>query len=147
PYATLAQAFQGLIRQLLVTRDEELARWRVALLEALGANGRLVVELVPELALLIGPQPPVPEMPPREAEHRFLASVGGFLGVFARRAHPLVLFLDDLQWLDAATLQVLVSLLTRLHNGALLVLGAYRDTEVDPAHPVQRLVASVRQAG
>src|SRR5262249_48171078 len=73
PYATLAQAFQGLIRQLLVTRDEELARWRVALLEALGANGRLVVELVPELALLIGPQPPVPEMPPREAEHRFLA--------------------------------------------------------------------------
>src|SRR5262249_8150116 len=147
PYATLAQAFHGLIRQLLVKGDEDLASWRAALREALGVNGRLVVELVPELELLIGPQPPVPELPPREAENRFLASVGGFLGVFARREHPLVLFLDDLQWLDAATLQVLVSLLTRLHSGSFLAIGAYRDNEVGPAHPLRRLVESVRQAG
>src|SRR5262249_52495456 len=147
PYATLAQAFQGLIRQLLVTRDEELAHWRAAICEALGANGRLVVDLVPELALLIGPQPSVPELPPREAENRFLASLGGFLGVFARREHPLVLFLDDLQWLDAATLQFLVSIMTRLHSGSFLAIGAYRDNEVGPAHPLRRLVESVRQAG
>src|SRR5262249_53048471 len=118
-----------------------------AILEALGANGRLVVDLVPELALLIGPQPPVPEMPPREAENRFLASLGGFLGVFARREHPLVLFLDDLQWLDAAPLQFLVSIMTRPNNGALLAIGAYRDNEVGPAHPLRRMVESVRQAG
>src|SRR5215475_8760049 len=123
PYATLAQVFQGLIRQLLVKGDEDLATWRAALRAALGANGRLVVELVPELDLLIGPQPPVPELPSREAENRFLASVGGFLGVFARREHPLVLFLDDLQWLDAATLQFLVSIMTRLNNGPLLAIG------------------------
>src|SRR5262249_13356738 len=140
------QAFQGLIRQLLVKRDEELASWRVAIREALGANGRLVVDLVPELELLIGPQLPVPEMPPREAERRFLASFGGFLGVFARREHLLVLFLDDLQWLDAATLQFLVSIMTRLNNGPLLAIGAYRDNEVGPAHPLRRLVESVRQA-
>jgi predicted ATPase len=105
------------------------------------------VDLVPELELLIGPQPPVPEMPPREAENHFLASLGGFLGVFARREHPLVLFLDDLQWLDAATLQVLVALVTRPHSGYVLAIGAYRDNEVGPAHPLRRLVESVRQAG
>src|SRR5499427_1121882 len=147
PYATLAQVFQDLIRQLLVKRDEDLARWRTAMLEALGANGRLVVDLVPELALLIGPQPPVPEMPPHESENRFLASLGGFLGVFARREHPLVLFLDDLQWLDAATLQFLVSLMTRSHSGTLLAVGAYRDNEVGSAHPLRHMVESVRQAG
>src|SRR5262252_7418938 len=147
PYATLAQVFQDLIRQLLVKRDEDLARWRAAMLEALGANGRLVVDLVPELALLIGPQPPVPEMPPHEAENRFLASLSGFLGVFARREHPLVLFLDDLQWLDAATLQFLVSLMTRSHSGTLLAVGAYRDNEVGSAHPLRHMVESVRQAG
>src|SRR5262249_12787410 len=141
------QAFQGLIRQLLVKRDEELASWRVAIREALGANGRLVVDLVPELELLIGPQLPVPEMPPREAERRFLASFGGFLGVFARREHLLVLFLDDLQWLDAATLQFLVYIMTRLNNGYLLAIGAYRDNEVGPAHPLRLMVESGRQAG
>src|SRR5262249_41510985 len=108
-YAILAHVFQDLVRQLLVKRDEDLARWRAAMLEALGASGRLVVDLVSELALLIGSQPPVPEMLFREAENRFLTSLGGFLGVFAQREHPLVLFLDDLQWLDAATLQFLMS--------------------------------------
>src|SRR5262252_6445427 len=147
PYATLAQVFQDLIRQLLVKRDEDLTSWRTAMLEALGVNGRLVVDLVPELALLIGPQLPVPEMPPHEAENRFLASLGEFLGVFARREQPLVLFLDDLQWLDAATLQFLVSLMTRSHSGTLLAVGAYRDNEVGPAHPLRHMVESVRQAG
>src|SRR5262249_19751363 len=96
---------------------------------------------------LIGPQPPVPEMPPHEAENRFLASLSGFLGVFARREHPLVLFLDDLQWLDAATLQFLVSLITRSHSGTLLAVGAYRANEVGSAHPLRHMVESVRQAG
>jgi PAS domain S-box-containing protein len=147
PYATLAQALQALIRQLLIKSEEDLAVWREAMLEALGANGRLIVDLVPELERLIGSQPPAPDLPPREAEKRFLAILGGFLGVFARREHPLVLFIDDLQWLDAATLQFLAYLVTHSNSGSLLAIGAYRDNEVGPAHPLRLMLESVRQAG
>jgi len=111
PYATLAQAFQSLIRQLLGKSDAELASWRETLLEALGPNGRLMVDLVPELNLVIGEQPPVPELPPQEAQRRFQLVFRRFIGVFARPEHPLALFLDDLQWLDAATLDLLEDLL------------------------------------
>jgi PAS domain S-box-containing protein len=147
PYATLAQAFQALVRQLLVKREEELTTWRQALVAALGPNGRLVVDLVPELELLIGPQPPVPELAPREAENRFLTVLEGFLGVFARPEHPLVLFLDDLQWLDAATLKFLAHVVSPPKTGHLLAIGAYRDNEVGPAHPLMLTLESVRKAG
>ena len=113
PYATLAQAFQSLVRPLLGKSDAELARWRDALCEALGPNGRLMVDLVPELKLIIGEQPPVPELPPQHAQRRFQLVFRRFIGVFARPEHPLALFLDDLQWLDAATLDLLEDLLTR----------------------------------
>jgi serine/threonine protein kinase len=113
PYATLAQAFQSLIRPLLGKSDAELAGWRDALREALGPNGRLMIDIVPELKLLIGEQPPVVELPPQQAQSRLQLMFRRFLGVFARPEHPLTLFLDDLQWLDAATLDVLADLLTR----------------------------------
>ena len=96
PYATLAQAFQSLVRPLLSKSDAELASWRDALLEALGPNGRLMIDLVPELKLIIGEQPPVPELPPQEAQRRFQLVFRRFIGVFARPEHPLALFLDDL---------------------------------------------------
>ena len=113
PYATLAQAFQSLIRPLLSKNEEELRTWRDALREALDPNGLLIVELVPELKHIIGEQPPVPELPPQEAQRRFQLVFRRFIGVFARPEHPLALFLDDLQWLDAATLDLLEDLLTR----------------------------------
>ena len=106
PYATLAQAFQSLIRPLLAKSDAELAGWRDALQEALGPNARLIVDLVPEVKLIIGEPPPVPELPPQDARRRFQLVFRRFLGVFARPEHPLALFLDDLQWLDAATLDL-----------------------------------------
>ena len=112
PYATLAQAFQSLVRQLLSKNDAELDRWRGALLEALGPNGRLMVNLIPELALIIGEQPPAPDLSPQDAHSRFQLVFRRFLGVFARPEHPLTLFLDDLQWLDAATLELLERLVT-----------------------------------
>jgi AAA ATPase domain/Protein kinase domain len=132
PYATPAQALQNLVRQLLVKSEAELAVWRESMLNALGANGRLVVDLVPELEILIGPQPPVPDLPLREAEDRFLAILGRFLAVFARSDHPLVLFLDDLQWFDPATLKFLARVVSPPMSGALLAIGAYRDNEVGP---------------
>ena len=147
PYATLAQAFQSLIRPLLGKSDAELAGWRDALREALGPNGRLMISVIPELKLLIGEQPPVPELPPQQAQSRLHLVFGRFIGVFARPEHPLTLFLDDLQWLDAATLDLLADLLTQVDVQRLLVIGAYRDSEVDSAHPLMRKLDTIRKAG
>jgi len=147
PYATLAQAFQGLIRPLLGKGDAELRNWCDALREALGPNGLLMVDLVPELKLIIGEQPPVPVLPPREAQGRFQLVFRRFVGVFARPEHPLALFLDDLQWLDAATLDFLEHLLTQPDVHHLMLIGAYRNNEVDSAHPLWRKLEAIRQAG
>ena len=107
PYATLAQAFQGLVRQILSKSEKEVGHWRDAIREAVGRNGQLMVNLIPELELIIGKQPPVPDLPLEDAQNRFQLVFVRLLGVFARAEHPLALFLDDLQWLDAATLQLL----------------------------------------
>src|SRR5262249_31298000 len=147
PYSTLAQAFQGLVRQLLGMREAELGRWREALREALGPNGQLMVDLVPELKVIIGDQPPLPELPPPSEQRRFQLVFRRFIGVFARPEHPLALFLDDLQWLDAATLDLLEDLLTQRDVKHLLVVGAYRDNEVDLAHPLVRKLDAIRQGG
>jgi predicted ATPase len=147
PYATLAQAFQSLVRSLLGKRDAELVPWREALREALGANGQLMVDLIPALELLIGPQPPVSELPPQDAQRRFQLVFRRLLSVFARPEHPLALFLDDLQWLDAATLELLGDLTTQSDVGSLLLLGAFRDNEVGPTHPLARSQQEMRRAG
>jgi predicted ATPase len=147
PYSTLAQAFQSLVRTLLGKSEAGLASWRHALLEALGPNGRLMVDLVPELSLIIGDQPPIPELEPQQAQSRFQLVFRRFIGVFARPEHPLALFLDDLQWPDAATLDLLEHLLTRSDLQHLMLLGAYRDNEVDAGHPLMRTLEAIRQAG
>ena len=147
PYSTLAQAFQSLIRPLLGKSDAELAGWREAFREALGPNGRLIVDLVPELKLIVGEQPPVPELPPQEAQSRFQLIFRRFLAVFARPEQPLALFLDDLQWLDAATLDLLEELLTQPDVQHLMLIGAYRDNEVDAAHPLRRKLDAIKSAG
>jgi serine/threonine protein kinase len=147
PYATLAQAFQSLIRPLLGKSEAELNSWREALREAFGPNGRLMVELVPELKLIIGEQQPVPDLPPQDAKNRFQMVFRRFLGVFAREEHPLALFLDDLQWLDAATLDLLEDLLTRPDVRHVMVIGAYRDNEVNAAHPLVCTLDVIRHAG
>ena len=147
PYATLAQAFQSLIRPLLGKSDAELGRWRDALREALGPNGQLMVDLVPALTLIIGEQPPVPALPPQDAQRRFQLVFRRFLGVFARPEHPLALFLDDLQWLDAATLDLLEDLLTQSDVRHLMLIGAYRDNEVDVRSSAEAQTRCDPQAG
>jgi PAS domain S-box-containing protein len=147
PHASLAQAFQGLVRRLLSQGEAELCKSRNALREALGPNGRLLVDLVPELKHVIGDPPPVPELPPQEAQRRLHTLFRRFIGVFARPEHPLALFLDDMQWLDAAALDVLEDLLIQPDMTHLLVIGAYRGNEVGPTHPLARKLAAMRQAG
>ncbi len=147
PYATLAQAFQSLVHQILGKSDAEMSRWRSALLDALGPNGQLMVNLIPELALIIGEQPPVPELSPRDRQNRFQLVFRRFLSVFARPEHPLALFLDDLQWLDTATLDLIEHLVPHPEVRHLLLVGAYRDNEVNPSHPLMRTLATIRGAG
>ena len=147
PYATLAQAFQSLIRTLLSKNEEELGKWRNALHEALDPNGQLMVALVPELKTVMGEQPPVPELPQEDAQRRFQLVFRRFVNVFARPEHPLALFLDDLQWVDAATLDLIEDLLTQSDVKHLLLIGAYRDNEVDSTHPLTRRLHAMRQAG
>ena len=144
PYATLGQAFQSLVRALLTQSEAELDRWRDALREALGPNGQLIVNLVPELELVIGKQPAVAELPPLDAHNRFQMVFRRFLGAFAQKQHPLALFLDDLQWLDAATLDLLEHLVTHPEVRHLLLVGAYRDNEVNLAHPLRRTLEAIR---
>src|SRR5262249_49263452 len=127
--------------------EEELSKWRDALREALDPNGLLIAELVPELKHIIGEQPPVPELPPQEAQRRFQLVFRRFISVFARPEHPLALFLDDLQWLDAATLDLLEDLLTGTDLQHLMLIGAYRDNEVYATHPLVRKLDAIRQAG
>ena len=147
PYATLAQAFQSLVRPLLGKSDAELSGWRDDFLEALSPNGQLIIDLIPELELIIGEQQAVAELPPQPAQGRFQRVLERFIGVFARSEHPLVLFLDDLQWLDTATLDLLEDLLIGSDLKHLMLIGAYRNNEVDAAHPLTRMLHAIKTAG
>ena len=147
PYATLAQAFQSLVRSLLSKGEADLQVWRDAFSEALGPNGLLIVDLVPELKLIIGEQPSVPDLAPQDAQRRFRLVFRRFINVFARPEHPLALFLDDLQWLDAASLDLLEDLSTRSDVQHLMLIGAYRDNEVTSTHPLMHKLEAIRQAG
>ncbi|WP_420135632.1 trifunctional serine/threonine-protein kinase/ATP-binding protein/sensor histidine kinase [Rhodopseudomonas sp.] len=145
PFATLAQAFQSFVRQILGVDENELARWKERLSAALGAHGELMVNLVPELRLVIGDQPPIPDLPPQESRGRFQALLSRFLGALARAEHPLVLFLDDLQWFDTATAEFLTRLAGTPEISHLLMICAYRDNEVDAAHPLAATLDTIRR--
>jgi len=147
PYATLAQAFQALVRMLLAKSESELAPWREAIREALGPNGVLLCDLVPDLRHIVGDSSPVPPLPLQDAQARVHLVMRRFIGVFARPEHPLVLFLDDLQWVDAATLEMLADILAQGDIRNLLLIGAYRDNEVDSMHSLRREIDALRRAG
>ena len=147
PYATLAQALQSLIRQLLGKPEAQLGEWRERLRDALYPNGALLIDLIPELKFVIGEQPGVPEVPPAAAKTRFQMVLRKLIGGFASAEHPLALFLDDLQWLDGATLELLEHILVQPEPQHLLLVGAYRDNEVDAAHPLMRKLSVIRESG
>ncbi len=146
PYPAIATALQGLVRRLLGLSGAELERWRRQLQEALGPNGQLMVNLVPELAVIIGEQLPPPDLPPLEAQSRFHVVFRRFLAAFAQPAHPLTLFIDDLQWLDAATLELIERLAVQPQVRHLMLIGAYRDDEIRPDHRLTATLTALRNA-
>lgn len=146
PFSGLAEALRSLVRQLLTESEAALDGWRAGIEEAVAPNGQLLIALMPELERLLGPQPPVPEVGPVESKNRFHLLVTRFLRVFAQPEHPLVLFLDDLQWVDAASLQLLEQWVSDAATHHLLVIGAYRDNEVGPSHPLALSLARLREA-
>ena len=145
PYGAISKAGEALIRQVLTEPHARLQEWREQLLENLGANAQLIVEIIPELALIIGPQPAVKPLTSEQAQNRFHATFRSFLRTFARADHPLVLFLDDLQWSDLPTLQLIQNLLLTPELEHFLLIGAYRDHELDAQHALLATVARIKQ--
>lgn len=147
PFASLVQAFSDLIGQILTESEAKIADWRSQLLEAFGINGQVIIDVIPKLELIIGQQPPVPELLATEAQNRFNRLFRKFIQVFAQAEHPLVIFLDDLQWADSASLDLLERLLTDIDSRYLLIIAAYRDNEINPLHPLNRLLAKSPNLG
>jgi predicted ATPase/signal transduction histidine kinase len=143
PLSAFVQALRDLMAQLLSESDTQLAKWQAQILSAVGDNGQVLIEVIPELEQVLGKQPAVPELSGSAAQNRFNLLFQKFIEVFTTKEHPLVMFLDDLQWADLASLQLLTLLMN--DNGYLLMLGAYRDNEVSPAHPFVLTVAELRK--
>ncbi|MBD2527597.1 AAA family ATPase, partial [Nostoc sp. FACHB-133] len=147
PYSAIASALQKLVRQLLSEPDEEVQHWRSLLLTALGNNAQIIIDIIPEVELIIGKQPPVPEVGATEAQNRFHRIFGQFVRVFCSKNHPLVIFLDDLQWIDSATLNLIELMLLDEQAQSLFLIGAYRDNEVKPTHPLALMLERLRKKG
>jgi PAS domain S-box-containing protein len=147
PYVSLVQAFRSLIEQLLTESEAQIAIWREKLLAALGDNGQVIIDVIPELELIVGPQPTMPELGSEEAQNRFNLTFQNFIRVFTQPDHPLVIFLDDLQWADMASLSFIKLLMTIENSHYFYIIGAYRDNEVNEAHPLMLTLGEIHKAG
>jgi len=147
PFSALVLAFRDLMGQLLGESDSQLERWKTRILDALGENSQVIIEVIPELERIIGKQPPAPELSGSAAQNRFNRLFQQFIRVFTTKEHPLVIFVDDLQWADSASLKLMELLMGDTRGGYLLLLGAYRDNEVFPAHPLMLTLDEIAKSG
>ncbi len=147
PYFAVSQALTELCDQLLARSARHRERWKDDVLSAVGPLGRLLVDLAPGFEALLGPQPPLTEIGPQEALHRFSRMLGSFLQTICRPEHPLVLFVDDWQWADPGSLRLLRQLQIGSALRYVLVIVAYRDNEVDAAHPLTSTLSDLRRQG
>ncbi|MBD0302803.1 MAG: AAA family ATPase, partial [Tolypothrix sp. T3-bin4] len=146
PYSAIVSAFQELVRQLLTESEAQLNTWREKLLAALGINSQIIIDVIPEVELIVGKQPAVPELGSTEAQNRFNLVFQNFIQVFTNSGHPLAIFLDDLQWADGASLK-LMQLLMNTSQPGLFLIGAYRDNEVSAAHPLMLTIEEIAKTG
>ncbi|NES94180.1 MAG: AAA family ATPase [Desertifilum sp. SIO1I2] len=147
PFSAFVQAFRDLMEQLLSESDTQLQTWKAQILEALGHNGQIMIEVIPELERIIGSQPAVPPLSGEAAQNRFHRLFQKFISVFTAPHHPLVIFIDDLQWIDSASLKLMQQLISEAETHYLLFIGAYRDNEVTPAHPFMQALEEIQKAG
>jgi predicted ATPase/signal transduction histidine kinase/tRNA A-37 threonylcarbamoyl transferase component Bud32 len=147
PFSALVAALQDLVEQLLTESEEAIEAWRRAIQAALGPNGQLLIDVLPALELIIGQQPRVPDLEPLEAQNRFNLVFQSFVQVFCKRAHPLVLFLDDMQWADAASLNLVTLIASARATESLLLVMTYRDNEVSATHPFMLAVSEQAKQG
>ena len=146
PYSSLIQALRNLVRTFLTESDERVDLWRQKIIKAVGNNGKVVTDVVPELEILIRPQPEVKPLPPVESRNRFHDVFGRFLTCLASEEHPLVLFIDDLQWCDVASFDFLGNIFANYkEHPYLFLIGAYRHNEVNSSHPLTKLIQSVKE--
>ncbi len=145
PYYAWIQAFAGFVDYLLMESEAEVAHWRASILNAVGSIGKVVMDVIPNLELIIGSQPDIPALGPAETQNRFNYVFLGFIKSIATKEHPLVVFLDDMQWIDAASLNLLQNLMSTVVISNVLIIGAYRDNEVDALHPLTKSIESLRQ--
>ncbi|AFY83492.1 AAA family ATPase [Oscillatoria acuminata] len=136
PYAAVIQAFAALVRQLLSDHEAQIKAWKQKILGAIGENSQVIIEVIPEVELIIGPQPALVSLPPTESQNRFNLVFQKFVNIFTQEEHPLILFIDDLQWADLASLELIKRVITDTQNHHLLMIASYRDNEVTATHPV-----------
>lgn len=147
PFSAFVEAFRDLMRQLLSESDTELQSWKSKIMTALGESGQVIIDVIPELQQIIGAQPPAVELSGTAAKNRFNLLFQKFAQVFSTPEHPLVIFLDDLQWVDSASLNLMNLLMTDVETGYLLLIGAYRDNEVSPTHPLMLALDGLTKDG
>ncbi|MGE5474929.1 MAG: diguanylate cyclase [Ignavibacteriales bacterium] len=147
PYSSIIQAFQGLINQILVESDEKIELWREKILCALGNNGKIITDVIPNVRLIIGEQPEVPVLGPEQSQNRFNLVFKNFVSVFTSAEHPIALFLDDLQWADYASLMLIKTIIAEADIKHFFFIGAYRDNEVSMSHPLMIMLEEIKKQG
>ncbi len=145
PYSSILQAFSDLVKQLLSESEHDLKRWKTDIQNALGMNGQVIIDLIPEMELIIGKQSALLQLGPTEAQNRLIITFQSLIGVFAKKEHPLVLFMDDLQWADSGSLHLIPALIGDKESKHFLLIGAYRDNEVNTSHPLMLTLDELRK--
>ncbi|MEG4505484.1 AAA family ATPase [Microcoleus sp. F6_B4] len=146
PFSAFVQAFRDLMGQLFSESDAKIEQWKHKILGAVGEDGQVIIEVIPELENIIGKQPAAVELSGTAAQNRFNFLFQNFVRVFTHKEHPLVIFLDDLQWVDSASLNLIQLLMVNGDRGYLLLIGAYRDNEVSPTHPLMMRLKEISKA-
>ncbi|MBW2737261.1 MAG: AAA family ATPase [Deltaproteobacteria bacterium] len=147
PYKAVVETFQELIRQILGESDTRLNQWREKLLASLGPNGQIIIDVIPNVELIIGQQPPVPKLGPFAAQNRFNLVFQNFIQALCQPDHPLTIFLDDMQWADSASLKLMQLMITNKMAEYFFLIGAYRDNQVAPGHPVMITLNEIKKEG
>ncbi|MCE9499957.1 MAG: AAA family ATPase [Leptospira sp.] len=145
PFSSILQAFQGLIRQILSESEERIEHWKSSIYNAVGSNAQIIIQVIPEVEIIIGKQPPVPELSPEESQNRFNYCFVNFLKVFSQNYAPLTLFLDDMQWADQPSLNLLRTILSDRTLNHFFLIFSYRDSEMKNSHPFMILVEELKK--